>query len=167
MCFGDRHGYGNDVCGVSGKEPCLAPTQVLYRSVDEGRMWKYQGTLFNPAENPTSANAEAASESAIVQLADGKTLFNVLRFDGDCGCHTTGSLTDRVGGGECGKYTYYHQSFSTSMGATWSKHTPMPGKGCVKPRLLMLGGSGNSTTDSERTFMEKRTRNLFVTKDHH
>jgi hypothetical protein len=53
------------------------------------------------------------------------------------------------------------------MGATWSKHTPMPGKGCVKPRLLMLGGSGNSTTDSERTFLEKRTRNLSVTKDHH
>ena len=59
--------------------------------------WEYRGTLFNPAEHPASISATAASESAIVQLADQKTLTNVLRFDGDCGCNMASQ------GNECGK----------------------------------------------------------------
>ena len=28
---------------------CMAPTQVIFRTVDEGLMWRYIGTLMNPA----------------------------------------------------------------------------------------------------------------------
>jgi hypothetical protein len=49
--------------------------------------------------------------------------------------------------GECAKYNYYYQSFSTDLGATWSKAIMMQGMGCVKPRLLALGAwDGFKTT---------------------
>jgi hypothetical protein len=46
-------------------------------------------------------------------------------------------MTDMTG--ECAKYNYYFQSFSSNLGVTWSKAVMMHGMGCVKPRLLALG----------------------------
>ena len=56
-----------------------APSQVVFRSVDEGRSWKYQGVIADPAEyaDPHSSLFSvvgSTSELAIAQLADGRTL---------------------------------------------------------------------------------------------
>ena len=86
------------------------------------------------ADYPESQNPTAMSESALAQLADG-SLMAVLRFDGDCGCHSAPKTQLE----ECGAYRYYHKVFSTSSGHTWSKAVAVNGTGCVKPRLMMLG----------------------------
>ena len=53
VCLGDRKlGWGGS-CGINGSSgPCQAPTQVIYRSVDEGAVWSFQGVLSNPADYP-------------------------------------------------------------------------------------------------------------------
>ena len=53
VCLGDRLlGWGGS-CGINGSSgPCQAPTQVIYRSVDEGAVWSFQGVLSNPADYP-------------------------------------------------------------------------------------------------------------------
>jgi hypothetical protein len=115
-----------------------ALTQVVFRSVDEGRSWKYQGVIANPADS-ADRNSSMFSivgttpELAIVQLADGRTLSAIWRPDGDCSCQQTSY------GNECGKYRYYSQSFSSDVGETWSSAKMMNGMGCVDPRLLALG----------------------------
>jgi hypothetical protein len=122
----------------------MATTQVVFRSTDEGLVWRFQGTLMNPADYPHSQSPTAMSESALTELADG-SLTAILRFDGDCGCAPTALKQTRSverGGGECGVYTYYHQVFSTDAGRTWSKAKAVNGTGCVKPRLMMLGEAG-------------------------
>eukprot|EP01051_Picozoa_sp_SAG22_P011734 SAG22_NODE_1156_length_5335_cov_2.046600_1_plen_648_part_10 len=145
VCLGDRPlGYGGS-CGPNNTgSPCMAPTQVVYRSVDEGTHWRYQGTLFNPADYPWSSSPTAMSECALAELADGKTLIAVARMDGDCGCGVSGTWNklEPPSRGECGVYRYYYQSFSTDRGETWSKAEMLPGMGCVKPRLMLIGGSG-------------------------
>ena len=91
-----------------------APSQVVFRSVDEGRSWKYQGVIADPAEyadphSSTFSVVGSTSELAIAQLADGRTLTAVWRPDGDCGCHMDSQSS------ECGVYRYYWQTFSTDM----------------------------------------------------
>jgi hypothetical protein len=145
VCLGDRPlgwnlppGPGCGLVNNSGS-PCMAPTQVIFRSTDEGLIWRYIGTLMNPAEYPESQNPTAMSESALAQLADG-SLMAILRFDGDCGCAPPKTAQQRVRArGECGAYRYYHQVFSSDAGHTWSHAKPVNGTGCVKPRMMMLG----------------------------
>eukprot|EP01050_Picozoa_sp_SAG11_P012610 SAG11_NODE_1413_length_4981_cov_2.208726_2_plen_363_part_00 len=147
VCFGDRPlgwnppgaGPGCGLVNNSGS-PCMAPTQVLFRSTDEGRIWLYQGTLMNPADYPHSQNPTAMSESALTQLADG-SLMAILRFDGDCGCAPPKTEQHARARGECGVYRYYHQVFSTD-GRSWSHAKAVNGTGCVKPRMMMLGEPG-------------------------
>ena len=50
----------------------------------------------------------------------------MIRMDGDSGCGPT--------------YKDYHSSFSTDFGHSFSRPEPIPGAGCVRPKLLVLPG---------------------------
>ena len=111
---------------------------MAFRSQDEGKTWKFQGVIANPADfadrsDPLFSVVGTTTEMDLVELSDGRTVTAIWRGDGDCGCDYTNFASD------CGKYNYYYQSFSTDLGVTWSKAVLMEGMGCVKPRLLALG----------------------------
>jgi hypothetical protein len=130
-----------------------AMTQTAFRSVDEGQTWRFQGVIANPADfanrsDPMFTVAGTTAEMSIAELADSRTIVAVWRPDGNCGCAMTNFA------GDCAKYTYYYQSFSVTLGATWTKAAMMRGMGCVKPRLLALGAwNGRKTAGRKGPIM--------------
>ena len=86
---------------------------------DDGYGWQYGGIIAS-----ASAGKYGPTEPDLAVLSDSSTILCVLRLDGDGPCHG-------------GSYEYYHQSYSTDNGVTWSKEvTPINGTGCARPRLL-------------------------------
>ena len=132
LCLGDRKvDYRNKPTDppFSGSN-ISAFTMTVFRSVDEGHVWEFQGVVTDPRDYPESVEG-TDSEMALTQLADNKTLTVVTRSDGDCGCVPTAPadlLPGQVTGGSygaCGFYHYYYQTFSTDFGKTWTKAKPM------------------------------------------
>lgn len=98
---------------------------VAIRSTDS-LTWRFAGVVAN-ASGPGGYHDSSTgpTENDLAVLTDGKTLLCVLRMDGDSRCST-------------GSYRYYGASYSRDQGKTWSRAVPMPGAGCVWPRLLKL-----------------------------
>ena len=107
----------------------------------DGRVWTWQGVIADARVMvPKDTVRGLTGEADIALLADGKTLIAVMRVDGNCTCGMA-----RVGPeqqAECGIYRNYYQSFSSDNAKTWSRATPMPGLGCVRPHLLSFGSRG-------------------------
>lgn len=100
-----------------------ATSVVCFRSTD-GLRWTYTGTIAN-ASNYT-ASEEGPNENDLAMLDFGVVLA-VIRTDGGDG------LPGHV-------YKSYSYSYSMDGGFTWTPLAAMPGTGCARPRLLMLGG---------------------------
>lgn len=65
------------------------------------------------------------SEHDVEVMADNRTIMMVIRMDGDDVCSTD-------------SYQYYHASFSSDNGRSWSRPNPINGTGCARPRLRRL-----------------------------
>jgi hypothetical protein len=104
---------------------------VLFKSVD-GERWHFLSTVADAIEYPQSH--EGISENDMTFLADGKTIFAVLRLDGGDGCkgHESSPYDQH--------YLNYHKSLSTDFGRTWSRLSPLPA-GCARPRVLLIGSA--------------------------
>ena len=101
---------------------------VAVHSTDDGFSWQYKGAVANASGAggyPTSIFGP--DENDIAVLGDGKTLICVIRMDGDAGCSTN-------------SYRYFAAIYSHDQGASWSRAVPIPGAGCVRPKLLKLAG---------------------------
>eukprot|EP01084_Bolivina_argentea_P240856 404489_1 len=86
--------------------------------------WNYFGIIANASQYPNSI--EGPNEHDITYLADGKTLFCLIRMDaGDSHGHS-------------GPYKYYSKTISKDYGKTWSKLESIQHMGCAKPRLRMF-----------------------------
>jgi hypothetical protein len=97
---------------------------IAVRSVDGGFMWNYAGDVATSEAMPWSWYGP--NEHDVAVLADNKTLLVVFRPDSDGFCPGTPA------------YRFYYQAYSYDGGLSWSKPRPIPGVGCVRPRLLRL-----------------------------
>ena len=87
-------------------------------------MWNYAGDVATSEAMPWSWYGP--NEHDVAVLADNKTLLVVFRPDSDGFCPGTPA------------YRFYYQAYSYDGGLSWSKPRPIPGVGCVRPRLLRL-----------------------------
>ena len=102
------------------------------RSTDPNQLlWEYVTPVALASSYPHSG--EGPNENAMSLLADGRTLTIVFRTDNGDGNPDHPELA---------KNAAYYQTFSADHGKTWSVGKIMPGVGCARPRLLMLGGGG-------------------------
>ena len=85
VCLGDRKKDYRPPRKPSNPD---ASTQVMFRSDDEGRHWRFRGVVADPRDYPESVEG-TDGEMALVQTVDG-TLTVVTRADGDCGCQDGG-----------------------------------------------------------------------------
>ena len=98
---------------------------VAIRSTDS-LTWRFAGVVANASGPGGYSNSSTGpTENDLAILADGNTLLCVLRMDGDSRCSTN-------------SYQYYGASYSRDDGKSWTRAVPMPGAGCVWPRLLKL-----------------------------
>jgi hypothetical protein len=102
--------------------PIIPWSLVAFSSNDTYR-WEYLSIIANISDFNWSTFGP--TESDISFLSDRRTLICVIRMDGDANCDT-------------GLYHYFYSARSSNGGRSWSKPSPMPGLGCVRPRLLLL-----------------------------
>ena len=93
---------------------------VLLRSMD-ARTFIYVATIAHAADFPESL--EGPNENDVIELPDG-SLLAVVRLDGEA----ADPAQDKP----------YYAARSHTSGASWTSATPLPGTGCVRPRLLLL-----------------------------
>jgi hypothetical protein len=97
---------------------------VALRSSDGGFMWDYAGSVASSEQLPWSWYGP--NEHDVATLSDGKTLVVIFRPDSDGFCPGTPA------------YRFFYQSYSFTGGVSWTAPRPVPGVGCVRPRLLRL-----------------------------
>ena len=120
--------------GCTSELACPGPTLVALQSMDAvGQLWRYKGVIYQ--------GRSIFVETNLAVLSDSKTLIAVIRISGNGGCGTIDNPTDPVGEWHTSTdYRWYHQSYSTDMGATWTKPTPIVGAGSCRPRLVAFPG---------------------------
>jgi hypothetical protein len=100
------------------------PGSVICLRSKDAHEWIYTGLIANASEWQLQYSTFGPTENDLVLLKDNKTLMAVLRMDGDSGCGPT--------------YKNYHSSISTDLGRTFTRPTPIPDVGCVRPKLLVF-----------------------------
>eukprot|EP01051_Picozoa_sp_SAG22_P013965 SAG22_NODE_1630_length_3944_cov_1.550585_2_plen_699_part_00 len=111
---------------------CPGPTLITLHSVD-GLHFRFRGIIYQAKSIFVETN--------LAVLADNKTLIAVMRISGNSGCGTVANPTDPVGEWRTTTdYRWYHQSYSTSGGLTWTTPTPIIGAGSCRPRLVSFPG---------------------------
>jgi hypothetical protein len=129
----NRTGVPTSACVDGGM--CPGPTLVALQSTDgsAGRRWRFKGIIYQAKSIFVETN--------MAVLGDGKTLIAVMRVSGNGGCGNIMNPSDPIGTWHTtSDYRWYHQSYSTSNGATWSTPTPIIGAGCCRPRLISFPG---------------------------
>jgi hypothetical protein len=99
---------------------------VSFRSVDSGYTWFFRSFIVKHSDLPWSYYGP--NEHSASLLADGNTVIVVMRPDSDSPCPGAPA------------YTFYYQTYSTDRALSWSVPRPIPGAGCVRPKLLLLPG---------------------------
>jgi len=112
---------------IGGRDQ-YATSLVAYRSTDaDATQFEYLSTIVHAGDSSGKPSEEGpGAEHDCALLGDNSTILCVMRIDaGD--------------GPETHPYRFYQQVTSTSEGRTWSAPEEMPGLGCARPRLLVLG----------------------------
>lgn len=104
-----------------------APVSLLAFTSLDTFTWRFTGVIANASSFPWTDFGP--TESDLAYAADGSTLVCVIRMSGDSAC---------LNGG----YRSYFVAYSADGGATWTLPAELPGLGCVRPRLLRMGGGG-------------------------
>jgi hypothetical protein len=104
------------------KLKAVAPMRQPVRSVDGGYLWDYVGSVASAKQLPWSWYGPNEHDTAVI--ADGKPLVVVFRPDSDGNCPGLPA------------YRFYYQTYSFNAGVNWTEPRPVPGVGCVRPRLL-------------------------------
>ena len=112
-----------------------ARSLVAWRSTDGGLHYHFAGMIVDAADVvPHDSSAGPTPDVDLALMADNTTVMAAIKMDGwDCTC--TGS----VGTDGCGQYRPFYVAYSDTLGTNWSHPRPLPGTGCVRPRLLSLG----------------------------
>jgi hypothetical protein len=121
--------------GCTSELACPGPTLIALQSMDgdKGQLWQFKGIIYQARSIFVETN--------LAVLSDSKTLIAVIRISGNGGCGTVDNPTDPVADWHTSTdYRWYHQSYSTDMGATWTKPAPIVGAGCCRPRLVAFPG---------------------------
>jgi hypothetical protein len=101
----------------------IVPWSLVAFSSNDTYHWEFLNIIANISDFNWSTFGP--TESDISFLSDRRTLICVIRMDGDGNCDT-------------GLYRYFYSSRSSDGGRSWGKAAPMPGLGCVRPKLLLL-----------------------------
>jgi hypothetical protein len=101
------------------------PLSLLAFVSSDSYNWRFSSVVANFSSFP--GLVLGPSESDIAYLPDGKTIAVVFRMDGDAGCSSN-------------SYRNYYTAHSADGGATWTWPVPLPGLGCVRPKLLHVPG---------------------------
>lgn len=104
----------------------LWPTSMLAFVSSDSYDWRFAGIVANFSSLP--GLYIGPNESDLGYLPDGKTLVAVMRMDGHDDCAS-------------GTYRYYYAAYSADGGSTWTRPAPLPGVGCVRPKLLLVPGA--------------------------
>ena len=100
---------------------------------DKGQLWRFKGIIYQARSIFVETN--------LAVLSDNKTLVAVIRVSGNGGCGDVVDKTDPVREWHTSTdYRWYHQSYSTNMGGSWTKPTPIVGAGSCRPRLVSYPG---------------------------
>lgn len=109
---------------------CNQSSIVVYHS-HSGVNWTFLSVLADALDYP--ASLEGPNEHDVTLAPDGATLIAVVRFDAG----------DSNPKGEWWRPSphmmNYHRTISRDNGTTWARLAPIPGAGCARPRLLVLG----------------------------
>jgi hypothetical protein len=107
-----------------GGPPKVPMSLICFHSTDDGYTWHFRSFIARYSDLPFSYYGP--NEHDISLLADGQTLLVVLRPDSDSDCPGAPH------------YKHYYQTYSRDSGKTWSPPRPIPGAGCVRPKLLKI-----------------------------
>ena len=131
---------------IDGADGPQQPVSLLTFRSSDGYHWRFASVLSNASWSPGSMGP---SENDLELLSDNKTIMAVIRPDvsrptfssARIGRVSLMAAASRLqGDAACSSNTYrwYNQAFSTDLGATWTRPSPLTGMGCARPRLKRL-----------------------------